>query len=451
MVVTPDQAFEGEVLVVGDTIQCVAASCSGSPGAPTSTIVDTKGIILPGLIDTHNHILFDVFDETHWSPTKTYANHNQWGAEPRYSAMVDAKQYLNGEAKSPINLNCELNKYGELKGLIAGTTSIAGAGTPPSDKACYGTIARTIDQKPNGLPADKVQMGTLFPNQKSADGVCTNFTSGKTDAYLIHVAEGVDATALNEFTKLGTVTTTDGCLYHPKTTIVHGTALGDAELTTMATQGMNLVWSPRSNVFLYGGGTDLTKTTNVKLALEKGINVSIAPDWSLGGSQNILDEVRFADHVDSTQWNDVISKKALLEMVTINAAKTLGLGDVLGSLTVGKKADLVVLDGDPNKPYDALLEATPNKVRLVLVNGVPLYGDAILGPVAQTSPACENLAICDRCKFLCVAQDGGLPTDKLGQTYAEIADALAAGIEGYDALKLTAWSFAPLTPLVRCF
>jgi hypothetical protein len=451
MVVTPDQAFAGEVLVEGDTIKCVAASCGGTPGAATATVVDTKGIILPGLIDTHNHILFDVFDETHWSPTKSYGNHNQWGAEARYKAMVNAKQYLNGEAGSPINLNCELNKYGELKGLIAGTTSIAGAGTPPSDKACYGTVARTIDQKPNGLPTDKVQMGTLFPNKTSADGVCKNFGSGKTEAYLIHVAEGVDTTARNEFAKLGTITTTEGCLYHPKTTIVHGTALGEAELATMATSGMSLVWSPRSNVFLYGAGTDLTKTTNVKLALEKGINVSIAPDWSLGGSQNILDEVRFADSVDNAQWGDVISKKALLEMVTINAAKTLGLGSVLGSLEVGKKADLVVLDGDPNEPYDALLAATPNKVRLVLVNGAPLYGDAVLGPVAQASPACEPLAICDRCKFLCVAQNGGAPADKLGQTYAEIAGALSAGIEGYDALALTEWSFAPLTPLVRCF
>ena len=33
--------------------------------------------------------------------------------------MVDAKQWLNGEYGSPIALGCELDKYGELKGLIA--------------------------------------------------------------------------------------------------------------------------------------------------------------------------------------------------------------------------------------------------------------------------------------------------------------------------------------------
>jgi cytosine/adenosine deaminase-related metal-dependent hydrolase len=448
-IVTPDQVIQGELLVEGDTITCVAPSCSNQAGAATATVVATNGIILPGLIDTHNHILFDIFDETDWSPSQSYSNHNQWTNEARYKAMVDAKQYLNHEGSS-VDLNCELEKYGELKGLVAGTTSIAGAATPPSNKACYGTLARTIDQTPNGLPSDKVQMATLFPNQNSADGVCTNFTSGKTEAYFIHVGEGVDATALNEFTKLGTITSTDGCLYDPKTSIVHGTAFGDAELSVMAQHGMSLTWSPRSNVFLYGAGTDLSKTTNVKLALAKGIQVSIAPDWSIGGSQNILDEVRFADQVDNTELGDVITKKMLLEMVTVNPARALGLDAVLGSLEVGKKADIVVLDGDPNNPYDALLAATPGEVRLVLVGGVPLYGDGALGPIAQASPPCEALAFCGRCKFVCVAQSGGGANDKLGQSYADISSALEAGIAAYDDLDLTSWDFAPITPLVKC-
>ncbi|MCU0683192.1 MAG: hypothetical protein MUF34_13280 [Polyangiaceae bacterium] len=65
MVVTPDQAFAGEVLVQGDTLTCVAPSCASAPGASNATVVDTHGIILPGLVDVHNHILFDIFDETH--------------------------------------------------------------------------------------------------------------------------------------------------------------------------------------------------------------------------------------------------------------------------------------------------------------------------------------------------------------------------------------------------
>ncbi len=456
MIVTPDVAFAGEVLVIGDTISCAAASCAAAAGAATASVVDTQGIIFPGLIDSHNHILFDIFDESDWAPTQSYTNHNQWTSSPRYGALVDAKQWLNGELDVPgpngvlsADLGCELDKYGEMKGLIAGTTSILGSATP-GNKICYGSLSRTIDQGPNGLPDDKIQAATLFPSTSAADGVCNNFSSGKTEAYVIHIAEGIDATAKKEFATLSTVTTTDGCLLGAKTTIVHGAALGDVELGQMAAAGMSLIWSPQSNVFLYGAGTTLTATANIPLAMSKGINIALAPDWSLGGSQNILDELRFADRVDNEAWGDQISPQQLVKMVTINAAEALGLETVLGSITAGKKADLMIIGGDTAKPYEALLAASPADVRLVLVAGVPLYGDKVLQPIGPASPGCEDLDICCRPKFACVATASGTATNKLGQTLGEIQSALSTNLTQYDALDLSQWDFAPLAPLVKC-
>jgi cytosine/adenosine deaminase-related metal-dependent hydrolase len=449
-VVTPDQAFNGEVLIESDTLTCVAGSCADAPGAADATVVVTHGIVMPGMIDAHNHILFDVFDESDWVPAQSYGNHNQWTQEAKYGALVDAKQYLNGEGTPNLDpgFGCEMNKYGELKGLVAGTTSIVGAANP-GDKTCYGSLARTVDQKPNDLGADKIQVSTLFP-PSSGEAVCDNFVADKTDAYVIHCGEGVDASALKEFTKLGTSTTTAGCLYAPETTIVHGTAFGDAELTIMAEHGMSLVWSPRSNVFLYGGGTELGKTTNVPLALAKGINVALAPDWSIGGSQNLLDELRFADTVDNGVWGDVLSPKMLVDMVTVNAAKALGLSQTIGALKVGMQADVTVIAGDGAKPYDAVLAATPREVSLVVVNGVPLYGDAALVDLGPKSPGCEALEICGGAKFACVAEAGGTATNKLGQTLAEIKSTLETELGTYDAMNLSEWDFAPIAPLVKC-
>ena len=444
VVVLPDRTFVGEVLVEGDIITCVGVSC----GVLDAAVVRTNGLILPGLIDTHNHILFDIFDETDWSPVKAYANHNQWTAEPRYKALVDAKQFLNGEA-STANFGCEMNKYGELKALIAGTTSVQGSGNP-SDKACYGSVTRTIDQSPNGLGFDRMQTSTLFPSNTSANSVCANFATGKTDAYVIHIGEGIDQTSRNEFAKLGTISSTAECLYSPKTTIIHGTALGDPEMTTMAAHGMSLVWSPRSNVFLYGAGTDLTKTTDVPLALSKGINVSIAPDWSIGGSQNMLDELRFADVVDNGVWGNQLSSQQLFQMATINAARSLGLANVLGSIEVGKKADLVVIAGSASAPYDALLQATPSDVRLVMIGGVAMYGDTAVAALGAPAPGCETLDICSTPKFACVAQANGTAANKLGQPFSEIRGNLTTGLAAYDDLNLTAFDFAPLAPLVKC-
>ncbi|WP_206079502.1 amidohydrolase family protein [Polyangium spumosum] len=449
-VVTPDKAFAGEVLIESDTLTCVGASCADAPGAADATVVETNGIILPGMIDTHNHILFDMFDESDWSPSKPYGNHNQWPNEPRYQAMVDAKQYMNGEGTPNLDpgFGCEMNKYGEMKGLVAGTTSIAGAANP-IDKTCYGSLARTIDQKSNDLGADKVQVSVLFP-PSSGDSVCANFASDKTDAFVVHCGEGVDETARKQFTTLGTATTPDGCLYAPETTIVHGTAFGEAEFTKMADVGMSLVWSPRSNVFLYGGGTDLTKTTNVPLAMSLGINVALAPDWSLGGSQNLLDELRFADRVDNEAFGDVLSPLMLVQMVTVNAAKALGLSDVLGSLEVGKKADVTVIAGDGSVPFESVLAARPRDVSLVVVNGVPLYGDAALVALGPAAPGCEALEICGATKFACVAETGGTATNKFGQTWAEITQILTSELVAYDEMNLSEWDFAPLAPLVKC-
>lgn len=443
-VVTPDQVFAGEVLLTGDTITCVAPTCAAPAGA---SIVDTKGIIFPGLIDAHNHILFDIFDEDDWAPTQSYTNHNQWTNDARYKAMVDAKQDLNGESASPY-YGCEMDKYGELKGLIAGTTSILGAAIP-TNKACYGTLARTIDQKANGFSADKIQTAVAVPSD--GDSVCSNIGTDKTDAWVVHVSEGIDQSALNEFGKVGSCTTQPGCLYAPETTVVHGLALGEAELSIMADKGMNLVWSPRSNSFLYSGGQITEQATaKIPLARDKGINVALGPDWSLGGSQNLLDELRFAEQVNQTLWDGAIPHAELVKMVTINAAKALGLQGTLGSITVGKKADLMVIGGDAAKPYDALLAASPGDVRLVMVGGVVLYGDAQLQALGPAAPGCEALDICGRCKFVCVAAEGGLPEDHLGQTYAEIVTTLGEALDVYDAKNLTQWKFAPLAPLVKC-
>jgi cytosine/adenosine deaminase-related metal-dependent hydrolase len=456
-VITPDESFDGEVLIDGALIACVAASCADHRAAADASVVHTGGIIMPGMIDTHNHILFNIFDEDDWVPQQPYGNHNQWPNEARYGALVDTKQYLNGESGSPLDLGCELLKYGELKGLIAGTTSIVGAANP-GNRTCYRSLARTIDQTANGLCGteppqscdDKIQAHTLFPSTASADGVCTNFGDGDTEAYLIHAGEGVDQSALGELASLETVTTEDGCLIDARTTVVHGTAFGAPQLDILAAAGMGISWSPRSNVFLYGSGTDLSKTTDVPLALSKGIRVALSPDWSLGGSQNLLDELRFASSVDEQEWGGMLSPEMLAQMVTNIPADLLALGDRLGTLAVGYRADVVVLGGNVAAPYQALLAATPRDIRLVFVDGIALYGDDQLAPLGPSSPACEAFDICTRAKFACVARPSAVAGDKLDQTFSEIESALATALESYDAMDLSQWDFSPLAPLVKC-
>lgn len=474
-VVTPDTDYDGQVLVEGDTITCAApgTACASQSGATGATVITTNGIIAPGLIDTHNHILFDIFDNDDWvpnlPPTCTgpadcttgycsggkcdcvdsvcrYKNHTQWTAEAEYGLMLDYKQCLEDASQGkPVwcpqtyegtgNLKCEMDKWGELKGMVAGTTSIVGL--PGTSSGCFSSLSRSIDVAQNDLASDSIQTSAIFPPAAaSANGVCANFTDGSTDAYLIHVGEGVDSVALNEFSTLNTVTTPDGCLYAPQTTITHGVAFAAAQFQTMATAGMKLTWSPASNVALYG------KTTDIPAAMAAGVSIALGPDWSMGGSQNMLDELRFADSWDNSHWGNAITTKQIVQMATKNGAAALGLGNTLGSIAPNLKADLVIVGGDVTIPYDSIVAARPKDVRLVMVGGVPVFGDDQLEAAGPANPGCETLDICGRMKFLCAAEAS--TATKLNQTYAQIKTALDGALSDLDTIpELPASSCTP--------
>ena len=456
-VIGPGADYFGAVLVQGTKIVCVGPDtvCTSDPAAIGATVVNTGGILTAGLIDTHNHILFDIFNNDDWLPAQTYQDHTQWPMEDRYGEMLDIKQCLENASQgkpdwcaktsygsAPGHVKCEMDKWGELKGLIAGTTSIVGL--PGTAAACFGSLARSVDTAHNGLGVDKIQTSAIFPpSQAAADGVCQNMASGATSAYLVHVGEGINDKALAEFATLGKASSNPECLYAAGTTITHGTAFGAAEFAKMAKANMKLTWSPASNFALYGS------TTNIPLARAAGVTVALAPDWSMGGSQNMLDELRFADSWDNKHWNDTLTAKDLLDMATSDAAAAIGLGQTLGRLQVGYMADLVVFAGSAAQPYQAVLAARPQQVKLVMVGGVVLYGDVAWQALGPSAPGCEVLPVCGSSKFVCAATTDS--SNKLNQTVATIEAVLQQAMLDVDAQTPNdGFTFAPVAPLVDC-
>ena len=193
--------------------------------------------------------------------------------------------------------------------------------------------------------------------------------------------------------------------------------------------------------------------STTKGELFAGVTVALAPDWSMGGSQNLLDELRFARAWDESHWGKVLTDRDLLEMTTTRAAKVLALETRIGRIEPGYLADLAVFEGDRSNPYAALLAATPKNVILTIVGGTVLYGEAALVSAGPLQPGCEALEVCGRAKFLCAANTQ--TTDKLNQTYATFRAALEQALAEVD-LQLAAdggadaGAFSPLTPLVKC-
>ncbi|MGE0500314.1 MAG: amidohydrolase family protein [Rhizobiaceae bacterium] len=131
-----------------------------------------------------------------------------------------------------------------------------------------------------------------------------------------------------------------GCL-DERTVLAHCVHLDDEELDIVARTGAHVAHNPMSNMKLASG------FARVPDMLDRGINVSLGTDGPLSG--NDLDmwmALRLAAtiHRGFTGRADLISTRQALDMLTINGARALGAADRIGSLEVGKFADMVLVD-----------------------------------------------------------------------------------------------------------
>ena len=156
----------------------------------------------------------------------------------------------------------------------------------------------------------------------------------------------------------------------PATVVIHGTALSQDELAELRDAGAKLVWSPQSNLRLYG------ETTRAADALELGLPIGLGADWLPSGSTSLLAEIKVARRTIAAQRGRPPTAKQLVDMVTRDAAMIAGLEDKLGRLAAGRPADLVVFERREQDPWENVVEAEPSWVDLVMIGGKLVYGRA---------------------------------------------------------------------------
>jgi 5-methylthioadenosine/S-adenosylhomocysteine deaminase len=407
--VTPDQVLDGELVIEGDTITCVAADCTAPAGATRITV--TNAYVLPGFVDAHNHVAYNVLPR--WTPPKLYKNRGQWQGSDAYK--VFKKPYDDLKAK---NLDCEMIKYGEVKALLSGITTIQG--TSPGSQ-CIRTLIRNAENQAN-LPISASHIRTFILDIGSFQGGI-NWTATK--SFVVHLAEGVrgDPKSLTEFTTLKSKG-----LLASGTAVIHGAAFGDSEFQQMGTAGAKLIWSPRSNLVLYA------QTTDIPLARSKGIEVSLGVDWNPSGSDHIFDELRTAVEVNEDDFNGAIPDTDWIKMMTVNPAKALALEAFVGRLAPGLKADITVLRSRDDDPTKSLMKTHLQDVQMVWVGGDLLYANkAILDKMKPGQ--CEAMLVYGSPKRVCV-KNTTIQVPKAAQTLEDIRTILHTN---YPLL-------APLTP-----
>ncbi len=168
-------------------------------------------------------------------------------------------------------------------------------------------------------------------------------------------------------------------LLDENTILVHCLYLSESDLVTISKHNCQVVHCPVSNA--KGGRPimDLAKMQELK------INVSLGTDGAMSGNRMDMHSVMyFASKIHKHKNNSrsFLPNSDVIRMATINGAKTLGIDHLVGSIEIGKRADLIVIDPQminmlPNYDIEASIvnALDTSNIVMTMVNGEIIYQD----------------------------------------------------------------------------
>jgi cytosine/adenosine deaminase-related metal-dependent hydrolase len=437
-----------DVLVEGDTIAAVGPDLA----AADAQVIDARGdIVIPGFVDTHRHTwetsirtcapdytlgayfgnILDQFAPK-YRAEDVYAA-NQWGALECLNAgittLVDWSHIMNTPAHADA----------AVLGLQdTGIRSVFAFGFPNTSIQEWwfgpdwgGSVAR-ID----GAEARRIRSQYL----SSDDGLITmalatrgtNFCRPDVVRFEWELAKelGINVTvhvAMDRFgyTKGQLLALRDLDLLYPGTTYIHSSHLTDEEWLLVRDSGGNVSLAPQIEVQMGHGWAPAQKADG--LGIPVGLSSDVATTASsdqftqmhavFGSERGRRHQATWDQDLDgNTPTPDLITVRQVLRWATLDGARVAGIADRAGSITPGKKADLVIIDGSAVNvapiidPVAAVVCAADiSNVETVLVDGVFRKRDGKL--LADLSgPRDKVLASRDYLVSQVGHQEGWLPT-----------------------------------------
>ena len=366
--------FAGTVWLGDDgMVTAVTHARSTAPaGFETAKVVDVgTSLVFPGLIDLHNHLAYNtlpLWTEPTRASDKPFLHHNSWPGAGSYAASVTWPAYAFITAAPE-----ELLAYAETRAIAGGTTTIQGS--PPKNRPRDGWVVRNAEDETWGTRnANLIYASTLTLKPAELAERAVRMRQGS--SFIYHCSEGqVGTVVAREFHDARTA----GCLQE-RFIAVHCNAIEARAFATWR-KGGAVVWSPFSNLWLYGS------TTDVPAAIDAGLTVCLGSDWGPSGTRSVLGELKVARLVsDARGWG--LSDSDLVRMVTANP------GDVLarswsrqvGRLQPGAVGDVLVIRAKGRSdPFRALVKARESDVDLVVIGGRPHYGTPALMAAAGSA------------------------------------------------------------------
>ena len=396
-VVTMDTSFtvlpRGTVYVDGGRIAFVTPTDSPPPpGFEDAPVIGTRGTIYPGLIDLHNHLSYDAL--TLWKVPELYTNRDQWGRHPDYRKLISGPMTVLGKTPGYVEA---VVRYVECKCLLGGVTTAQGIALFSNQGIMrhYRGVVRNVEETGEG---DLPDAATKISDVEAEDAKRFLDRLQDSSCLLLHLSEGKDERARGHFQALRLA---DGTwAITPALAGIHCAALEPEDFGILAGHGGSMVWSPLSNLLLYG------ETADLGAARESGVHIALGSDWSPSGSKSLLGELKVARLVADERGIDLPDRE-LLAMATRDAAGILKWDQALGSIEEGKRADFTVLYGRSADPYAAFLEARETGIALVVIDGVPRVGNERL--MGHFGPGTERWRVGSAERVLNLSQESADP------------------------------------------
>ena len=383
---------EGYVLIEGDTIKGIGTITEAPPDGTVEKVIDARdGLIMPGLINTHTHAamacLRGLADDL---SLETWLNDYIFPVEAHYvnPEFVYQGTLLAGIEMIRSGTTCFKDGYffeEDAARAVSelGLRAILGQGIvdfPTPDVSNPDFNLKNGKNYLKRFPASSLITPTLFCHSaytckpetlKKARTVCNDHGI----PLLIHLAETesevkeiMSQYGVSPVKHLHTLGVFDG-----ETIAAHCVWISPDELPLLKEKKVRIAHCPESNMKLASG------VAPVPEFLKLGIPVGLGTDGCASNNNlDLFSEMDTAAKIHKLVRKDpsVMDAKTVVKLATIGGAEVLGLKDKIGSLELGKKADIIILDWKQphltpvyNYYSHLVYSATGHDVRTVMVDG----------------------------------------------------------------------------------